>query len=802
MKIQLIQPSYVGKHNLQIKQNSGKNQNTTTNINNKEYKAIAYQDYNISFGTRTPENFYAQTFNRENMPNTMKEYLNYDYETRQHIPPEQMMQEVFQYIDIAENFNEVKDIYPKEPLFKNLHENNQKNRSSILWEIKTAKELSDEPLLKDGSDNFGMYLLKKIYLEGKTIKEINKDFYDKDMNKAYSGIIAKPIDKEITSAYGIKYPKSAFWNSFIATREEYKKFFVTLPKNTVKPGVNINNIKNENINQNKEIETSKSEQYKPKTRKYKIKNYHKKQITNDIKDANGDKLEIEKKIRRRFAKDDPEASFIVKYLSPIMAIAADRVHLSEEMRAFCDDEREHGKTSEDKYMFKRFWKQNPHILDYYAQTITDTIDLFEEVYGEGGMIPINKDLEIIKQETENKKVIDKVSPEFIELLNYTQTILPERENKYAIHDKLQQDWEEHFENRYGKVLNEVEEINQTKEVPEEVITDYDEFFNQMDEKFYKEAIKEKSKIYPSLYANKYIKYMSNNKNIDKDYKQAYSLYVQEPDIEYTPLPKEKFMPKYYQIETKFISDSKEGMEDSIRTKLSMLELISNHNLGMYKMYFLDSFEISDYAKECNPSIIDTIVENKKELNEIYSKFKKELKPNEVIAVTKELHKQLQNYDANISFNHNGYYDCCEPSLCQILKMMKDACKNPVRNKLIEKLLTNCAKNFSYSRAILNPNLAEEEKRAIFENIMYKPILDLLDNKRKDATLILLIGEENLQRYIQNINDENIKIALISQIQNITNNTEFLFKFKHSDYLKDYAENPDLCKQKYSNFDLK
>ena len=75
-----------------------------------------------------------------------------------------------------------------------MHENNQKNRSSILWEIKTAKELSDEPLLKDGSDNFGMYLLKKIYLEGKTIKEINKDFYDKDMT-----VQAEPQDEPVSA---------------------------------------------------------------------------------------------------------------------------------------------------------------------------------------------------------------------------------------------------------------------------------------------------------------------------------------------------------------------------------------------------------------------------------------------------------------------------------------------------------------------------------------------------------------------------------------------------------------------------
>ena len=31
----------------------------------------------------------------------------------------------------------------------------------------------------------------------------------------------------IDAAYGIKYPDHAFWKSFIATRDEYKKFFVT-----------------------------------------------------------------------------------------------------------------------------------------------------------------------------------------------------------------------------------------------------------------------------------------------------------------------------------------------------------------------------------------------------------------------------------------------------------------------------------------------------------------------------------------------------------------------------------------------
>ena len=122
--------------------NRKKNDKTSQNATNPQisYTNVhAYQDFGISFTGRTPENFYEQDFNRNNMPQSMKEYLDYDYETRQHIPPEQMMNEVFKYINVADNFEDVKNVYPNEDLFKNLHENKSRNISSVLYEIKPGK---------------------------------------------------------------------------------------------------------------------------------------------------------------------------------------------------------------------------------------------------------------------------------------------------------------------------------------------------------------------------------------------------------------------------------------------------------------------------------------------------------------------------------------------------------------------------------------------------------------------------------------------------------------------------------------
>lgn len=433
------------------KQNDNIQQETITNpvIQN------GYKDFNINFRGRTPENFYAQEFNVKNMPETMKSYLNEDYETRKYLPPEQVMNQSFKYLNVIDNFSDVKSTYPDETLFENLHEANLKGRTGILSDIKIAKEMSDTPLLKDGSDDFGMYLLKKIFLEGKTIKEINKDFYEKDLAPEYKGAVTQPITYGTTSAYGIKYPKTDFWNSFIATRDEYKKFIVDLPKqdkNDLKKELVAKFGTSRNTTQNTSAHNGTEKTEKAPRRKYSIKKYQRDQIKKDIKDAKGDVNKVEKSIRKHFTQDDPEASFIVKYLSPIMTIAADRVHLSEEEKDFAEMLKSKGKKVEN--LFGQFWKAKPELLDYYSTMITDTIDLFEETYEEGGVIPINSEYQAITDKVKNQKPIDFVSPRFLELLDHVQTIVPNRMAKYAKHDELQKEWEEHFRTKYEEVQQE------------------------------------------------------------------------------------------------------------------------------------------------------------------------------------------------------------------------------------------------------------------------------------------------------------------------------------------------------------
>ena len=80
MRIQSINFLGINQTN---RQNQNKNQKYSTSSVPQEKLPYTYNNYNINFGARinrTPEDFYAQKFNIDNMPITVKEYLFEDFE--------------------------------------------------------------------------------------------------------------------------------------------------------------------------------------------------------------------------------------------------------------------------------------------------------------------------------------------------------------------------------------------------------------------------------------------------------------------------------------------------------------------------------------------------------------------------------------------------------------------------------------------------------------------------------------------------------------------------------------------------
>ncbi len=421
MKIAAITPLKYNNQQYHIQNTVSKAPQT---LQNGVYNPIYYSDYNvhISFGKRTPEDFYAQDFNRDNMPETMKKYLNARFEERSKIAPVQIMQEAFDALNNASTVDDIKKL--GEPKFSKLRPANYAGATTgILKKIKDIKAMQDnpEPLSKDGSDDLTTYLVKKIYLEGKTVKEIDKDFAN-DINEVYELAARVPAEKAKTlgrneSAYfshstvynlGIRFPEVPFWNSFIATRDDYER--VRRVKTATGEFVNADSPEGKAVIQRRQqARTEKPEPHRYNFKREKIKN-----ISDTIVNSNGETNKALKRIKHS-GRDIEELTFLQKYWSQIMTLATEKVHLSEEMISFNESSNIIDKlingaelTKREKTPFRAFWSANPWLKSEFSTAITDVIMQFTDAYGADGnnayFKALLQDIEQIKPNREKAKL--------------------------------------------------------------------------------------------------------------------------------------------------------------------------------------------------------------------------------------------------------------------------------------------------------------------------------------------------------------------------------------------------------------
>ena len=406
-----------------ISANNNKKENQTETIrvinNLTEYKPVSYPI--ISFGARlfrTPENFYEQPFNMDGMPDTMKKYLMEDFADRRHMPPSQMMALVFDDLNVAKNVEQAKLLYPDEPLFKNLKNPTGKARTNIVAGLQMLnEETKSQPLFKNGDNDLGIYILKKIYIEGKTLNEINKDF-KADANSIYVELLPE-IDYATLKKYGIDFPKQGFWHSFYSNRENFP--YTYTPRKGI--GSRQGGNSGEHIVKNPAEKT-----VTPQKRKYNISAGEKERITDSIINSAGNQKTTRHALKKSNINKE-NCNFLFKYMSPIMSVSADRINLSERLEEFYRT-KGYGEISGVDFSnlslkqgdtLREFWRLNPALREHFSNAIKDTIELFTEEYGENG---------------ENQR--------FKELLNFAENIKPEREKLKAEHLEKQKYYEEIF----------------------------------------------------------------------------------------------------------------------------------------------------------------------------------------------------------------------------------------------------------------------------------------------------------------------------------------------------------------------
>ena len=359
-----ILPIFFAKNNTNINKTTLKKENnsSTTPIKNSYTEYFSYQDYNINFKARlnrTPENFYEQKFNLENMPVTVKNYLYEDFEEHHHMPPAQLQREAYAYLNIADTVQDIKDAYPNEPLFSKLKEVDEtKPSSGILLLLKWDAQTSKTPVFKNPENkSITTYLLKKVYLEGKTIDELNKDF-DKDSTESIKKELGikdgKYFSHSTIRTLGIKYPNLSYYNSFLATRND--KEYIPSVRTKV---------------------TTVSEETKEKLSASMTKWW-----------AGLNEIERAEQIQKMLNGKEMSNSIFSKYQGQIMTIAAAEIGFSEKLSdIFSEKYADENFTidfpsfaEQQREIMLEFWNKDPNFRTKYSQSLQTIISDFEKAY--------------------------------------------------------------------------------------------------------------------------------------------------------------------------------------------------------------------------------------------------------------------------------------------------------------------------------------------------------------------------------------------------------------------------------------
>lgn len=690
--------------------NTKKEQQTNNFMQNQNYSYNPigyYKDYNISFGERlllTPEEFYPWKANKEGLPEAMKLYLNADYDDRQHIPPQQMFKIVYDDLNDVKSLEQAKRIFPEEPLFKNLKDNDGKKAThGILYEIRVMRE-SGKSLFKNGDDNLGLYLLKKIYLEGKTLKEINEDF-KKDVSVHYKGL--SDIEySTLRDGFGIKYPNRAFWKSFTHNRSNYK--YEYKPRNP-----HIHGTSSGVINASNRKETAPR-----KGRFSDVKDWEIDKLTDALVKGNGSLIETKKQMKKSSVRDEAALGFVAKYMSEINSVVLERLQVSPEMSMFFENTDNLSKSQKQK--LDAYW-QDSERRELRSIYMKDTITWFLSAYG-----------------------VDGQNEEFQELLNYAHNIKPNRIAKIKeleeVHNLKQAYYDEMFaeldalensksveeldvpsekltvEGAINKALAEVPGAQRfTFETDEGTV----EIFGNLREEL-KAALKQESALIPTAFADKFIKYMVESQEIDDSYilsKLLYNADVTYPDDDRL-MDKEEYRRKTVSFYNKYSADrkvdSRAAQQATTEMLLSFPEFLES-NLVL-NLFDFGPLQFLQFSRMLPDYMIEDCKRKSSIINSKFNEYRRPLTEAEVRKVTLELMRQIKSYDASKSiFKSNNNFDDFSCILTAVRINMNNL-KNST--ELFKIKLANYVRKFGGSaRYILDKNIPEEFKLAKGEQIL-------------------------------------------------------------------------------------
>ncbi|MCQ2743795.1 MAG: hypothetical protein MJ230_03235 [bacterium] len=223
MKIQSIQQYEFNTKNINKNNNNIKKESSNLHTTNPLSYGITFEGIRVDKGL-------ARFFevNEHCMPKTVKKYI-LSLDDKAIKTPLTAQAEAFSLLKTANTVEDIKNAYPDEELFQNL-KNPDETRATrgilgVFRENKDLFDIANQSILKD-KQNFTVWLVKKLFLEGKTLEEINKDF-KQEADSDFLGFFnekenaEEPVKFSTIKALGIQTPEFEYTQSLRYTRDGY-----------------------------------------------------------------------------------------------------------------------------------------------------------------------------------------------------------------------------------------------------------------------------------------------------------------------------------------------------------------------------------------------------------------------------------------------------------------------------------------------------------------------------------------------------------------------------------------------------
>ena len=685
------------------KQNTINKQQENTNGSNPiaESNLFAYKDYNISFGARlnrTPEDFYAQKFNQDNMPDTVRKYLMEDFEERHHMPPAQLQREAFEYIGIADTVQDVKDMYPDEPLFEDLRPFSEtKAKRGTLFLLRWNAQMDNTPIFRDTRKykDLTMYLLKKVYLEGKTLEEINKDF-ESDSTYRIKKDLGITDGKYFTysdlKSLGVKYPKLPYYQSFLATRND-KEY---IPRKRSESAQTDNTDDTNAIRPKRELSQETLEKMSIAKKKWW---------------ASLSEEQRSEQIKRMIEGKELSDSVYAKYQGQIMTIAAGKIGFSEKLskiyaERYADDEfmQDFSSYAEaQRAVMEEFWNKDSSFRKYYSKNLKQIIEEFEDAYYNNNTQKLEYLLNLALEQ--KNKVINKANEK--------------RQQKTKYQQKLEQEQQpEPVQPKQPEEAKETQTTQKAEPVPDVPVEPKPETEKDIIRAFKKQEAKSLQR-FTDIFAAEFLEYIM--KNTDTATKR-YSIGINRDDAkEYLNLSSDKELSEIIEQ----IKETSEEINQNFNITHSLTAKTNDFVINNFIYEFTGNPLIFKYERGDISSLLDEapillpkVMENKDLLN-------KQMK----LLNTPMSEKAAAEFFDNVFFpkfiklldNGFKYYPQMQEEQCNTTKKMITIAyrTNPIQIKNSSKYIGN------YNAAIKflkDPQKDEAAKEVIFEHMAVDFIL--------------------------------------------------------------------------------